>query len=453
MQFPGVRHTRLAGARLLVFSAALTTALGSGGAAAWALAKTATLKLSATSVAFANTTVGQSSATQGLTVTNSGTATLTLTSVVLSDTADYAMVNGCPAKLAAAASCKLTLGFTPHSAGSLPASVTLTDSASGSPQTVKLSGVGVAASGPPPALVRTLYTFPQADGSVTPLYALVIGAQKTIDMTMYELVDTTFSADLVAACGRGVKVRVVLDQNLEKTSNTAAYKQLNGAPNCSAVWANPVYRATHQKTITVDGSVSAILSLNLTSRYYKTTRDFGLVENDPADVAAIEATFNQDYVAAAVSPGSGDDLIWSPTTAQAALLGIVNGATKTLLVENEEMSASNIVSALEAAAKRGVAVNIAMTDNTSYATQFAALKAAGCGVHVYPNTTTALYIHAKALVADYGLSTQKIYMGSINFSIASMTGNRELGLYITDAAAAQSLNATIASDYAGAPSF
>jgi phosphatidylserine/phosphatidylglycerophosphate/cardiolipin synthase-like enzyme len=318
---------------------------------------------------------------------------------------------------------------------------------------VKLSGVGVAASGPPPAVLRTLYTFPQADGSVTPLYALVIGAQKTIDMTMYELVDTTFSADLVAACGRGVKVRVVLDQNLEKTSNTAAYKQLNGAPNCSAVWANPVYRATHQKTITVDGSVSAILSLYLTSRYYKTTRDFGLVENDPADVAAIEATFNQDYVAAAVSPGSGDDLIWSPTTAQAALLGIVNGATKTLLVENEEMSASNIVSALEAAAKRGVAVNIAMTDNTSYATQFAALKAAGCGVHVYPNTTTALYIHAKALVADYGLSTQKIYMGSINFSIASMTGNRELGLYITDAAAAQSLNATIASDYAGAPSF
>jgi len=74
-------------------------------------------------------------------------------------------------------------------------------------------------------------------------------------------------------------------------------------------------------------------------------------------------------------------------------------------------------------------------------------------VHVYPNTATALYIHAKALVADYGLSTQKIYMGSINFSIASMTENRELGLYISDALAAQSLNATITSDYAGAPSF
>lgn len=451
----GVRRSNLGRGRLLAFSVALTAALGGGGGAPRAFAKTATakLKLSATSVAFANTTVGQSSATQGLIVTNSGAATLTLTSVMLSDTADYSMVNGCPAKLAAAANCKLTFAFTPQSAGSLPAGVTFTDNASGSPQKVKLTGVGVAASGPPPAVARTLYTFPEADGSVTPLYALVNGAQKTIDMTMYELVDTTFSGDLVAACGRGVKVRVVLDQNLEKTSNTAAYTQLNGAANCRAVWANPVYQATHQKTITVDGTVSAILSLNLTSRYYKTTRDVGLVENDPADVAAIEATFNQDYVAAAVTPGNGDDLIWSPTTAQAALLGIINGATKTLLVENEEMGASNIVSALEAAAKRGVAVNIAMTDNTSYATEFAALKAAGCGVHVYPNTATALYIHAKALVADYGLSTQKIYMGSINFSIASMTENRELGLYISDALAAQSLNATITSDYAGAPSF
>ena len=31
------------------------------------------------------------------------------------------------------------------------------------------------------------------------------------------------------------------------------------------------------------------------------------------------------------------------------MLAIINNATKTLLVENEEMSASNIVSALEAA--------------------------------------------------------------------------------------------------------
>ena len=133
-------------------------------------------------------------------------------------------------------------------------------------------------------------------------------------MTMYELVDTTFSGDLVAACQRGVKVRVILDQNLERSSNTPAYNQLNAVTNCSAVWANPVFQATHQKSFIVDGTRVAIMSLNLTSRYYTTTRDFALIENDPVDIAAIQATFNADYVSAAYTPGAGTDLIWSPTT-------------------------------------------------------------------------------------------------------------------------------------------
>ena len=311
-------------------------------------------------------------------------------------------------------------------------------------------------------LTYTLYAFPEADNSVTPLYALVNNAQKTIDMTMYALEDTTFSGDLVAACGRDVKVRVILDQNDEKSGNTPAYNQLNAAANCSAVWANKAFEATHQKSFILDGTQVAIMSLNLQSQYYSTTRDFALLENDPVDIAAIEATFNADYatgtpssgVAGAsdfsYSPGAGDDLIWSPTTALADMLAIINGATKTLLVENEEMGASNIVSALEAACRRGVTVHIAMVnDNNEYGSEFSALQAVGCGVNVYPDTQTGFYVHAKAVIADYGLSTQNVYMGSINYSTASMTENRELGVYIADPASVQFLNATMASDYAG----
>lgn len=131
------------------------------------------------------------------------------------------------------------------------------------------------------------------------------------------------------------------------------------------------------------------------------------------------------------------------------MLAIINNAQKTLLVENEEMGASNIVSALEAACARGVTVNIAMVSQSSYSTEFKALEAAGCGVHVYPDTQTGFYIHAKAVVADFGLPSQNVYMGSINYSNASMTENRELGVYIADPASVQSLNATMAADYAG----
>ena len=309
-----------------------------------------------------------------------------------------------------------------------------------------------------------LLAFPESDNSVTPLYTFINGAQKTIDMTMYALEDTSFSADLVAACQRGVKVRVILDQNLEKSGNTSAYNQLNAAANCSAVWANKAFQASHQKSIILDGSQVAIMSLNLQSQYYSTTRDFALIENDPIDIAAIQATFNADYAAGtpssgvagtsdfSYSPGAGDDLIWSPTTAQAAMLGIINNAKSTLVVENEEMGASNIVSALEAASTRGVAVRIAMEYSSSYVSNFSALKAAGCKLSTY-NNPNGFYIHAKAVIADYGLPTQNVYMGSINYSNASMTENRELGIYIADPASVQLLNSTMAADYAGGTAY
>ena len=306
----------------------------------------------------------------------------------------------------------------------------------------------------PNTATRTLFSTPQPDGSITPLYNLVNGAQRTIDMTMYALKDTTFSGDLVAACNRGVHVRVILDQNSEKSINTPAYTQLNSTPNCQAMWANPQFAVTHQKSFVVDEAQVAILSLNLESTYYgvtyNPTRDYGLISNDANDIAAVQATFNADYGSTtdkSYQPPAGDDLIWSPTTATTDLLGIINGAKYTLEVENEEMSASNIIAALEAACQRGVAVHIAMTDTGSYHTAWSAEEAAGCGVHVDKNSTALLYIHGKAIVADYGTPSVSAYMGSINFSSNSLTLNRELGLYITDPNILQTLNSTIESDY------
>lgn len=309
----------------------------------------------------------------------------------------------------------------------------------------------------------TLYTFPQADKSATPLYALVTGARKSIDMTMYALEDTTFVNDLLAACKRGVTVRVILDQNNEKSRNTSAFTQLNAQPGCSAVWANKAFQATHEKSLVIDGTQAAIMSLNLESQYYSTSRDFAILENDSADVAAIQATFNADFAAGTTSsgtsgasdfsytPGLGDHLIWSPTTAQTAMVNIIANAKKTLLIENEELSSSAtaVLSALETACKNGVQVQLAIIDQASYETNFAAIQKAGCSVHIYPNTSTGFYIHAKAVVADYGLSTQNVYMGSINYSSASMNSNRELGMYVTDAAGITSIYNTMLADYKG----
>ena len=125
-----------------------------------------------------------------------------------------------------------------------------------------------------PATTYTLITEP--DQGLTAIYSLIASAQKTIDMTMYELTDITVTDSLAKAAAGGVTVRVILDQNDEKTSNTPAYNYLT-ANKVSVHWANPAYAVTHQKTITVDSATSAIMTLNLTPEYYSTSRDFAVI--------------------------------------------------------------------------------------------------------------------------------------------------------------------------------
>jgi phosphatidylserine/phosphatidylglycerophosphate/cardiolipin synthase-like enzyme len=94
-----------------------------------------------------------------------------------------------------------------------------------------------------------------------------------------------------------------------------------------------------------------------------------------------------------------------------------------------------------------------MVDNTDYEAGFTAITNAGCSIHTYPNTTTGFYIHAKAVVADCGLSTQSAYVGSINYSNASMNSNRELGMFVTDPSIITSLHDTMLADYNGGTTF
>lgn len=298
----------------------------------------------------------------------------------------------------------------------------------------------------PPAHAQTLITEPGA--GVAPIQKLLSSAKHSIDMTMYELVDADTQQILIDQAARGVQVRVILDQNLERHNNTATFTQLSTA-GVHVVWANPVYAATHQKTVTVDSKTSAILTLNLTSRYYATSRDFALIETTPKDVAAILKTFNADFIAAAITPPLGSHLVWSPTNASAALVKLIRSAQKTLDVENEEMAAPDIVAALTAAAKRGVTVKVTMTLNPAYTSEFTTLTAAGVHIRTYAQTAP-LYIHAKVILADAALPTRKAFLGSENFSNASLTRNRELGLILTQRAVVQSLATTLAADFAGA---
>jgi subtilase family serine protease len=101
--------------------------------------------LSPASLVFASTVTGYITATQTVTLKNTGTATLTLSSIAFTGTyaSSFVQTNTCGASLAISASCAISVTFKPTAGGTLTASLSITDNASGSPQAVTLTGTGV----------------------------------------------------------------------------------------------------------------------------------------------------------------------------------------------------------------------------------------------------------------------------------------------------------------------
>ncbi len=307
-------------------------------------------------------------------------------------------------------------------------------------------GASTSGSSPPSGPSWSLVTEP-GDG-MQPIYSLMSGARVTLDMTMYELDDPTTVSILEADARRGVRVRVLLDQDYSGQSiNQPDFSQL--ASNGVQVHWAPAGTIFHQKTVTIDDRTSAVMTLNLTSEYYSTTRDFAVITDDQPDVAAVEQVFDADWTnpgAPATGP-TGQNLVWSPG-AEAAVLSVIDSAQHSLLVENEEMDDPDITKALESAAGRGVDVDVVMTYSSSWADAFNDLTNAGVHVRTY-SPDASLYIHAKVVVAD----GTTLFLGSQNFSAASLDYNRELGIITTDASLVGSVDHTVTSDFAGATVF
>jgi hypothetical protein len=120
-------------------------------------------------LAFGNQTVNTTSATQTLTLSNAGTAALSISSIAISgaNPADFAETNNCGSSLAAGASCAIQVSFTPASVASFSASVAITDNATGSPQSVSLTGTGTAVPVPVATLAPTSLAFSATTGTTS----------------------------------------------------------------------------------------------------------------------------------------------------------------------------------------------------------------------------------------------------------------------------------------------
>jgi hypothetical protein len=106
--------------------------------------------LSATSLSFGSENVSSTSTAENVTLTNNGASTLTINNMSITGTnsGDFAETNNCGSYVLSGNQCTIIVTFTPSAVGSRTASVTITDTGSGSPQTVNLNGTGTTAGTP-----------------------------------------------------------------------------------------------------------------------------------------------------------------------------------------------------------------------------------------------------------------------------------------------------------------
>jgi hypothetical protein len=101
------------------------------------------------SLSFTSQAVGTTSAPQSVTITNTGTQTLNITKFSTGTSGDFTLNdNACLAlnnTLGVGQSCVVSVTFNPTASGTRTASLSITDNATGSPQTVALTGTGAAA--------------------------------------------------------------------------------------------------------------------------------------------------------------------------------------------------------------------------------------------------------------------------------------------------------------------
>jgi hypothetical protein len=144
--------------------------------------------LSSSSLSYANTYIGTTTASQIVTLTNPGTDTLKITGIAITgpNAGDFTTpVTTCGSTLAPAGSCTLSTAFDPKAVGSRTGAITITDNANnvnGSTESVTLNGTGLGI--PTASLSATTLTFPGTFYGTTDATAMTLTLTNTGTATL-----------------------------------------------------------------------------------------------------------------------------------------------------------------------------------------------------------------------------------------------------------------------------
>ena len=199
------------------------------------------------SLSFSNQTVGSTSVGQTVTLTNTSSVAVTITSVTANG--PFALTSQCGASLAAAATCSIAVTFTPTTVGQQIGSLIISDDAVGSPQNISLSGSGVVALSVAPQAGQSTSETVESGSAAT--YALVLTAAPGVSGTSTLTCSgapanatcniTPSSVALSSGGSEEFSVTVTTSQQVATKQSGGLHLQLAGTGLLFSAWMLPVF--------------------------------------------------------------------------------------------------------------------------------------------------------------------------------------------------------------------
>jgi len=277
---------------------------------------------------------------------------------------------------------------------------------------------------------RSLVVLP--DDSAKPILDAIGAASNSIRVKMFVFSDPALTQAVIAARGRGVKVKVMLNpaRRSGEEDNEKTRQALAGG-GIDVIDSNPHFHLTHEKSMVVDGETAFVKSLNWATKNLTETRDYAVVTSHKHEVGEIVECFEADWHRQRFQPGRDSHLIWCPGGRE-RITSFIDRARHTLFLQNERYQDTLVIEHLVRASRRGVKVHV-MTRPPHTLKEDKLLEGVG-GLRILDDVGVKIHklkhlrLHAKMFLAD-GVHS---IVGSINLAPGSLDDRRELAIEVRD---------------------
>ncbi len=262
-----------------------------------------------------------------------------------------------------------------------------------------------------------------------PVVQVIQSARHAVDVNVYFLSSRPILDALRAAHARGVVVRVILDEHPYGIQPWRIRKEAAAVRATGAMlhWAPERFEAVagrwaydHAKYV-VSGQAVEIGTANFDYSAFHKNREYLYTTSAGVVVHAARTVFDADWSGQRAGAGPRQVLVLSPGSGPRIISVIAQPGP--VSIETEEMG--DDIAILDAISAKGRLARVILPSGISTQDQRNVDFLLRHGVQVRFLPRKPLYLHAKMIVGN-----REAFVGSENFSVASLDANREMGLLL-----------------------